>query len=240
MKKKSTSQSAFFNLRVLIAAVFCITGIALALLAMGAFSSAFAQAKGARNNQAVPGTQTPDVVQMVGPVRLDQDLRKLPYVAPKEEFEERRLMRHPHEGTEQSSAPSGYGTASLAYVQSLLKNVWRQAPTMPGPLLTFEGMNNTCACAPPDTNGDVGPNHYIEPVNESIVIYNKTGTILAGPITYNSFFSGLTGTPCANANDGDPFVIYDQVADRWLISDFAFPSFPGSSFWQCIGVSQTS
>ena len=29
------------------------------------------------------------------------------------------------------------------------------------------------------------------------------------------------------------------AADRWLISDFAFPSFPGSSFWQCIGVSQT-
>ena len=31
-----------------------------------------------------------------------------------------------------------------------------------------------------------------------------------------------------------------RFADRWLISDFAFPSFPGSSFWQCIGVSQTS
>ena len=57
---------------------------------------------------------------------------------------------------------------------------------------------------------------------------------------YNSFFSGLTGTPCTNANDGDPYVLYDRGADRWLISDFAFPSFPGSSFWQCIGVSQTN
>ena len=240
MKKKSTSQSAFFNLRVLIASLFCLAGIFVALGGAGLYSAPSKTQAQSGPGSAAPGTQTPDVVQPVGPVRLDQDLRKLPYVAPKEEFEERRLMRYPHEGTEQSSAPSGYGTAGLAYVQSLLKNVWRQAPTMPGPLLTFEGMNNTCACAPPDTNGDVGPNHYIEPVNESIVIYNKTGTILAGPITYNSFFSGLTGTPCANANDGDPFVIYDQVADRWLISDFAFPSFPGSSFWQCIGVSQTS
>ena len=30
------------------------------------------------------------------------------------------------------------------------------------------------------------------------------------------------------------------AANRWMISDFAFPSFPGSSFWQCIGVSQTA
>ena len=110
---------------------------------------------------------------------------------------------------------------------------------MPGPLLTFEGHNNTCSCAPPDSDGDVGPNHYVEAVNESIKIFDKNGNTLSGPTSYNSFFSGLTGTPCANANDGDPFVLYDPIADRWIISDFAFPSFPGSSFWQCIGVSQT-
>ena len=49
----------------------------------------------------------------------------------------------------------------------------------------------------------------------------------------------MTGTPCANANSGDPYALYDQVADRWVISDFAFPSFPGTSFWQCVGVSQS-
>src|SRR6266536_3847701 len=238
MKKKSTSQSAFFNLRVLIAALFCLAGVTVALFGTGAFSSAFAQAKGTKNNQAAPGTQSPDVVQMVGPVMLTTNLRDLPYVAPKPEFEERRLTRYPHEGTGQTSAPSGYGTSGLAYVQGLLKNLWRPTPTMPGPLLTFEGMNNTCGCAPPDTNGDVGPNHYVEPVNESIKIFDKNGNTLAGPITYNSFFS-LLPAPCNNANDGDPFVMYDQLADRWVISDFAFPSFPGSSFWQCIGVSQS-
>ena len=78
MKKKSTSQSAFFNFRVLIASVFCFAGVALAMLAMGAFSSAFAQSKSTRgnqsgSNQAAPGAQAPDVVRMVGPVRLDQD-----------------------------------------------------------------------------------------------------------------------------------------------------------------------
>jgi N-acetylneuraminic acid mutarotase len=238
MKKKSTSQSAFFNLRVLIAAVLCLAGIAVALLATGAFSSAFAQTKATKTNQDAPGTQKPDVVQMVGPVRQDQDLRKLPYIPAKKEHEERRLTRHPFPlaGTD---APAGSGTSGLAYVQKLLKNIWRPVPTIPGPLFTFEGHGDTCGCQPSDSEGDVGPNHYVEAINESITIYDKNGVLLSGPTSYNSFFSGLTGTPCTSANDGDPYVIYDVEADRWLISDFAFPSFPGSSFWQCIAVSQT-
>src|SRR6266550_749540 len=245
MKKKSTSQSAFFNLRVLIAAVFCLIGVFVALLATGAFSSAFAQARGAKNNrsatQASPGTQRPDVVQMVGPVALNMDLRELPYIAPKEEFEERVLTRYPH-GTAQTGASAGYGISGLAKVQQLVKNLWLPAPNMPPPLLTFEGLGaaQACACAPPDTDGDVGPNHYVEAVNVAFAIYNKNGTLLSGPTTYNSLFAPLTGTPCSGFNDGDPYALYDPVADRWLISDFAFPSFPGSSFWQCIGVSQTS
>jgi hypothetical protein len=243
MKKKSTSQSAFFNVRVLIAAAFCLIGIALALLGFGAFSSAFAQTKGLRTNQSVsnedaPGTQTPDVVRMVGPVRLDRDLRDLPWVAPKAEHEEQPLYRHPRP-TLPPQTSSGYGTSDLAHVQSLLQNISQPQPTMPGPLLTFEGHNNTCGCQPPDTDGDVGPNHYVEAINESIKIFDKSGNTLSGPTSYNSFFAGLTGTPCATANDGDPFVLYDPVADRWLISDFAFPAFPGTSFYQCIAVSQT-
>jgi hypothetical protein len=234
MKKKSTSQSAFFNFRVLIAALFCVAGIAVALLSMGAFSSASAQTRGARTNQDAPGTQRPDVVRMIGPVRLDQDLRTLPYVAPKPEHEEQPLMRHPRpKNPPQTSAITG-----LPHVQSLLENVWRPAPTMPPPILTFDGHNNTCGCVPPDSDGDVGPNHYVEAVNESIKMFDKSGNTLLGPTTWNSFFSGLTGTPCQNANDGDGFVLYDPIADRWLISDFAFPSGSGP-FYQCIGISQT-
>src|SRR5882724_2629007 len=252
MKKKSASQSAparrslgeggFFNLRVLIGLFVFLAGVFLALLGFGAFSNAFAQGKGTKNtrstaNQAAPGTQTPDVVQMVGPVRLEQDLRSLPYVAPKPEFEERILTRYPR-GTGQTG---DYGTSGLAYVQGMLKSLWRPAPTMPGPLLTFEGGAETqfCGCAPPDSDGDVGPNHYVEAINVAFAVYDKNGTLLAGPTTYNSFFAGLPG-PCGSGqNDGDPFVFYDHLADRWVITDFAFPSFPGSSFWECIGVSQS-
>ena len=251
MKRKSTSQSAparrslgeggFFNLRVLIAAVFCLVGVFVALFGSGLF----AQTKGAKTSrssgaQDAAGTQTPDVIQMVGPVRQDVRLRDLPYIAPKEEFDERVLTRYPH-GTGQSGAAAGYGVSGLQQVQALLKNLWRPTPTMPGPLLTFEGGGAAqfCACAPPDSDGDVGPNHYVEAINVAFAVYNKSGTLLAGPTTYNSLFAPLTGTACSGSNDGDPFVFYDHVADRWVISDFAFPSFPGSSFWQCIAVSQT-
>jgi hypothetical protein len=235
MKKKSTSQSAFFNLRILLAAAFCLVGIAVALFAQGKPGRQTQQTN--RSRQDAPGTQRPDVVQMIGPVMMNTDLRKLPYVAPKEKEEERRLTRYtfPLAGRD---APPGPGTS--AYVKRLLKNVWRPTPTMPPPLLTFEGNPETCGCQPSDSEGDVGPNHYIEAINETIQIFDKTGTILSGPTTFNSFFSSLTGTPCANANDGDPYVLYDAQADRWLISDFAFPAFPGTQFYQCIAVSQTN
>src|SRR5437588_2360805 len=245
MKKKLNPRSAFFNPRFTIALVLCLTGVFVALVGVGAFSNVFAQAKGAKNNRSAaqdpPGTQTPDVVQLVGPVKLNQDLRNLPYVAPKEEFEERVLTRYPH-GTGQTGASAGYGISGLAKVQQLVKNLWRPAPNMPPPLLTFEGGDAAqfCGCAPPDSDGDVGPNHYVEAINVAFKVFDKNGNTLAGPTTYNSFFAPLVGTPCSGQNDGDPFAFYDQVADRWVISDFAFPSFPGVSFWECVAVSQTA
>jgi hypothetical protein len=236
MKKKSTSQSAFFNLRVLTASLFCLLGIAVAL---------FAQSKGAKQTQQTnrsgarqdaPGTQKPDVVQMVGPVRTATDVRHLPPVPAKEEFEERILTRYPRGG----GAPPPVAPTS-PFLQRLMKGLSRPTPKMPGPLLTFEGTgaaNSLCSCAPPDTDGDVGPNHYVEAINSSFTVFDKTGTVLAGPTSYNTLFAPLTGTPCQNQNDGDPFVMYDQLADRWVISDFAFQSLPGNGpFFQCIAVS---
>jgi hypothetical protein len=113
-------------------------------------------------------------------------------------------------------------------------------------MLTFDGMNSSqsgCMCLPPDTDGDVGPNHYVQSVNSSIKIFDKNGNPLNGPngTTYNSFFLTLVGTPCSGFNNGDGFVFYDHQANRWVVSDFAFPgTLPGSGpFYQCIGVSQT-
>ena len=65
---------------------------------------------------------------MVGPVSLDQDLRNLPYIPQEGEFEERALTRYPPERAKDSSR---IGTSGLSYVQQLLKNILRPAPTIP-------------------------------------------------------------------------------------------------------------
>jgi hypothetical protein len=88
---------------------------------------------------------------------------------------------------------------------------------IPAPLQTFEGMdqNDGCGnCIPPDPNGAVGPNHYVEMVNSSYSVYTKTGTRLFGPVHINQLWSNLPG-PCQANNDGDPVVLYDPSAARW-------------------------
>src|SRR5207249_1863952 len=106
-----------------------------------------------------------------------------------------------------------------------------------------------------DTIGDVGPNHYVQAVNDAFRVFDKLGNPRTRVTTFKSFFAPLTGTPCgANENGGDPFVFYDQLADRWVITDFASPQpkpppqqpeFPGleplgsAPFYECIGVSRT-
>lgn len=116
---------------------------------------------------------------------------------------------------------------------------------MPTPTRNFDGIGWTNVGWPPDTNGDVGPNDYIQAVNTSFAVFSKTGTVLAGPITFDTLFSPLgNSTPCGNNNNGDPVALYDQIADRWLLSDFAFPiSLAGNPlppFYECIAISKTS
>ena len=60
-------------------------------------------------------------------------------------------------------------------------------------------------------------------VNQAFKIFDKNGNTLSGPTTFNSFFAPLgTGTPCGlSEHKTDPFVFYDQIADRWVITDQA-------------------
>ncbi len=110
---------------------------------------------------------------------------------------------------------------------------------IPRPTVNFEGVNNVNGVLPPDTEGDVGPNHYVQWVNLSFAIYDKTGVKLYGPAAGNTLWSGFGG-PCQNDNDGDPIAQYDHLADRWMMSQFALPNFPSGPFHQCIAVSQTA
>ena len=118
-----------------------------------------------------------------------------------------------------------------------------QAPSadgghLPGPLLSFEGMGNVDGLLPPDTNGDVGPNHYVQFINVSFAIYNKSGDLLFGPANEATLFQGF-GTGCELYDSGDPLALYDHLADRWLLSFMAWPSSLPGDVYQCIAVSQS-
>src|SRR5882762_5202774 len=107
---------------------------------------------------------------------------------------------------------------------------------------SFEGLGAgqygfTVNSAPPDTNGTVGETQYVQWVNSSFAIFNKsTGALIAGPTAGNTLWSGFGGG-CQTNNDGDPVVLYDKAAQRWIFSQFSVSTTP---FLQCIAVSTTS
>ncbi|TML41829.1 MAG: hypothetical protein E6G27_06070, partial [Actinobacteria bacterium] len=116
------------------------------------------------------------------------------------------------------------------------------ASTAPSTATSWEGIHNINGVLPPDTNGDVGPNNYVQWVNLSYQVWNKTGTSIYGPVNGATLWSGFGGL-CQTTNDGDPVVLYDKLANRWFLSQFAFNTDsagnPVAPFHQCIAVSTT-
>ena len=130
--------------------------------------------------------------------------------------------------------------------------VQQSVPTIlaPAPILNFDGVGNgfsgpsgtfTVQSAPPDTEGDVGLNHYVQIVNTDFAVFNKSGTAIYGPVPINTLWTGFGGL-CQTDNDGDPIAIYDPIADRWVISQLAITGANGITvpFLQCVAVSQTA
>jgi hypothetical protein len=124
------------------------------------------------------------------------------------------------QGTDEGTDQLNDGPEPFSFTQELI--------TDPG--LNFAGI--TSGSNPPDTVGDVGFNHYIQMVNATqYQIFDKNGNDLSGgPLTLGNLWPALD--PC-NANAGDPIVVFDHLADRWLITQFAFPNH------MCMAVSQT-
>lgn len=106
-------------------------------------------------------------------------------------------------------------------------------------LLNFEGISQSqsiCNCAPPDTEGAVGATQFVQYVNTAYEVYNKTtGASVLGPLAGNSFWSGFGGS-CQNNDDGDPIVMYDKAAQRWVFAQNVFVT----PYTVCIAVSTTS
>ena len=124
----------------------------------------------------------------------------------------------------------------------------QQALTIDAPMANFEGLSNQdnfdlfgFRVNPPDTVGDVGPNHYVEMINLVYGIYSKTGTLLLGPVDTGTLWSDFAVEDCTDPS-GDPIVLYDQFADRWILSQFTTrftPDPQNDVFYECIAISQT-
>ncbi len=85
------------------------------------------------------------------------------------------------------------------------------------PILNFAGIQDNSS--PPDDTGDVGPNHYLQgdngPNGSRVTIYDKAGTFL-----YQFDMEDLATTSPCNSGYCDPIIQYDELADRWMVSEF--------------------
>ena len=144
---------------------------------------------------------------------------------------------------EEKGAPSAPGQAGRGSTRDSALQADVTAATVGPTLANFEGLSNQdnfnllgFRVNPPDPVGDVGPNHYVEMTNLAVAVYDKTGNLLMGPATLGSLWNGFSVPDCAD-NAGDPVVLYDQLADRWLLSQFTAR---GPQYWNCVAVSTTS
>ncbi len=199
----------------------------------------------AQNADTVQYTTTLNA--QIFPSEYNGDVRDLPRVSRKENEKDESFERQMHEPP--SLRASLFNSDHILPDITDVPNNFPSA-AMPGPIQSFNGMslNDDCAGAkcgigqPPDANGDVGPNHYILTVNFGIAVYSKSGALLAKFSEDSLWRDANSGTPCDHQSHGDPVVIYDQFADRWIISNFAFgfnSNGPANPIYQCFAVSKS-
>jgi hypothetical protein len=137
---------------------------------------------------------------------------------------------------ERGPAAAGGAFAGDGAVQSTA------APDIPSPTVNFEGIPATANIPilggipiPPDPVGDVGPTQYVEMVNTAWAVYSKTGSLLLGPLSLASIWAGFEVPDCED-NSGDPIVLHDQLANRWILTQFTTL---GPTYYNCVAVSTT-
>lgn len=201
------------------------TAAALGVSLLLAWSGlAFAQGAGA-------GPQPRPVVREATRTDTTQALRQMPQLPPMPkvlgEIFEQPIKR----------LPNRLGSPELDGGDPMLQEP-AGGPTAPSTSAGFDGVGNENSVLPPDPVGDIGPNHYVQMVNLSFAIWDRAGTLLYGPADNKTLWQGFGG-PCESRNDGDPIVLYDHLADRWLMSQFALANGLRGPFYQCIAISKT-
>src|SRR3954470_3289149 len=210
-------------------------------------------AKALRHRKAVRG-HLPKTVTHTHPRELHLkaahgkvfDVRKLKSAVVKKERPERTAPGYAPAGSRAAERLENPGR-SLPQLPKVIKKSQMVSAPAPAPSASFEGLDfaNWGQGHPPDTNGDVGPNYYIQTINVSIGIYAKSTGSRVAAFTFNSFMSqGNFGNLCDTDNFGDPVVLYDSFEDRWVVTDFALKldgagNVNPQHVFECFAVSKT-
>ena len=182
--------------------------------------------------------------ERVAPSRYDGDLRIMPQLEPWKPGDAIREIPRRLTGPEGVQPEAQPGKPFRDPLLGFQEGV-PQAITDLGfstPILNFRGISFT-GVYPPDTVGAVGSSHFIQMVNQMVnggggvgavfSIFDKSGNLLVGPLSLQSLWTA--GGPCASGFGADPVVLYDRLASRWLMSEYA-----GTGNHLCVYISQTS
>ena len=210
--------------RLWLAGAAAITAAITAAICAGAASNSSAATTRA-------GTQGPtftwDVAHDVSPTLRDLARDRIPGDA-----------EDPADEVEGGPIAQGEGYSPDGALQSVMPPT-----TIPSTQANFEGLSNQdnfnifgFRVNPPDPNGEVGPNNYVEMINLVFGVYDKSGNLLLGPVDTGTLWSGFEIPDCTDPS-GDPVVMYDQFMDRWILSQFTTA---GPEYWNCVAVSTTS
>jgi hypothetical protein len=214
--------------------------VLIGLLAVIAFAgaagtgSAAVDARGAKGPSPTP-TITSDVAHDLSPPLRDLAAGR---IAPDAE--------DPAEEPERGPIATGDLSSDDGALQSKVGTT-----SIPSTSQNFEGLSNQDnfnifggRVNPPDPNGEVGPNNYVEMINLVFAVYDKSGNKLLGPVDTGTLWENFAVPDCTDPS-GDPVVLYDQLTDRWILSQFTTSgmnpdgSFNGKPFYNCVAVSQT-
>lgn len=179
---------------------------------------------------------------------ISDPFRDLPDAKPATSESEARLEGNEiHEMNSQDIKTPPAAAADLPSVDATLPGpvIVPNAPVLP-PGVTFDGIadaDNGVAFGglfnPSDENIAVGPNDIVQATNLLFRIYSKTGAPKIAPKLISALFKKLGGV-CSNTDRGDPVVLHDRMADRWILSQFNFASQTAAPFHECIAVSTSS
>ena len=229
---------AFTQVRILAAVVLVLAAAALVFLTVSPPAAA--------QPTAPTGPLIPHLTpKFLNPVAFDVSpaLRNSPRVAKSLPFPPGAVMEV---RPERSGAERVQAHRVRPYRADGARQLFNLTPTIPGPLVSFEGMSNQDNFTifggrvnPPDTVGDVGPNHYVEMINLVFGVWDKSGNLLLGPVDTGTLWSGFPIEDCTDPS-GDPVVLYDQTTDHWILSQFTTRGLDAQvPNYNCVAVSQT-